>query len=454
MRSPARQLAAVFACLAAMAAAPAAVAQSTAFTYQGMLLQSGAPLNGTADFDFMLFGTPTGGNIVSGSQFRPNVSIINGEFTVSLNYGSFPFTGEGRWLEIWMRYPAGSGEYTVLTPRQKITPVPYAHKIVGMDSHSLDAADGDPVNALVIDNIGSVGIGVGSNPTDRFMVVSADNSWFRVDSTNGDVHMYPDSNIARIINDSSGVEARTDLIVANWPQVAINGSAVGIGTVSPLRRLHVVDNNLWTARFESTANTYTAVDFVNRTANFATWTFGVMGSAQGTNAGALYIMRPASGATVYFAPNNWVGLSRVPAFRLDLPNIANGDGRARSNQWVTFSSGRWKQNVQPLDDALDKVMHMRGVSFDWKPEHGGAHDIGFVAEEVGKVVPELVTWEDDGEHAQGLAYDRVTALAVEAIKAQQQKIEALRTANAELVEQIAQLKVLLATKARLKAARK
>jgi hypothetical protein len=148
-------------------------------------------------------------------------------------------------------------------------------------------------------------------------------------------------------------------------------------------------------------------------------------------------------------PNSWIGLGvGSPAFRLELENIANPDGRARANAWVTFSSARWKDNVHTLDVALDTVMRLRGVSFDWKPEHGGQPDIGFVAEEVGKVVPELVSWEKDGPHAQGLAYDRVTALAVEAIKQQQRTLESLRRENAELGQLVDRLdRVLTAAEA-------
>jgi hypothetical protein len=109
-----------------------------------------------------------------------------------------------------------------------------------------------------------------------------------------------------------------------------------------------------------------------------------------------------------------------PTYRLELPNIAaDGDGRARANRWDTYSSGRWKHNVVPIENALEKVLKMRGVMFDWNPEHGGTRDIGFVAEEVGNVIPELVSWEADGKFALGMAYDRVTALLVEAVKQQQ-----------------------------------
>src|SRR5690606_13843836 len=55
----------------------------------------------------------------------------------------------------------------------------------------------------------------------------------------------------------------------------------------------------------------------------------------------------------------------------------------------------------------------------------GKRDIGFIAEEVGKIVPELVEWEVEGKHANGLKYDRISALTVEAIKEQQRIIDQL-----------------------------
>jgi len=55
-----------------------------------------------------------------------------------------------------------------------------------------------------------------------------------------------------------------------------------------------------------------------------------------------------------------------------------------------FSSRRWKMNVRPMKDALGKVRRLRGVSFDWKDS--GRHDIGLIAEDTGKIVPEVVSY--------------------------------------------------------------
>lgn len=124
--------------------------------------------------------------------------------------------------------------------------------------------------------------------------------------------------------------------------------------------------------------------------------------------------------------NTYVGMgvdSASITHRLQLPNTASAAGQGQANAWITYSSKRWKTNITPIQDALSKVEKLQGVYYDWKPEQGGKHDIGFVAEEVGKVVPELVSWDAEGKNVSGMDYARVNALLVEAIKQQQKQIE-------------------------------
>lgn len=83
---------------------------------------------------------------------------------------------------------------------------------------------------------------------------------------------------------------------------------------------------------------------------------------------------------------------------------------------VSPSSIRWKENVKPIRDALARTCRLNGVTFDWKPQYGGLHDIGFIAEDVGRVVPEVVEWETPGKDAIGLKYEKLTPLLTEAIK--------------------------------------
>ena len=99
-----------------------------------------------------------------GSTIPLTTEVGNGLFQVDLDFGSTAFNGDARWLEIDVccSSPCAPG-FTTLTPRQELTPTPYALFALnggsGGDGHSLDAADGEPIDALFVDNDGNVGIG-------------------------------------------------------------------------------------------------------------------------------------------------------------------------------------------------------------------------------------------------------------------------------------------------------
>ncbi|MBD3316692.1 MAG: hypothetical protein GF344_12965, partial [Chitinivibrionales bacterium] len=90
------------------------------------------------------------------------------------------------------------------------------------------------------------------------------------------------------------------------------------------------------------------------------------------------------------------------------------------------SDERLKADIYPLTRALEKVMELQGVSYTWKEDSGpmgGKKDIGFIAQDIEKVVPEIVS--TDGEGYKGIAYGRLTALLTEAVKSQQETIKKL-----------------------------
>jgi hypothetical protein len=97
------------------------------FTYQGQLKDiSGNPINDNCDLRFLLYGAEIGGSQVGPIQEKTAVAVTGGYFTVVLDFGSAAFTGEARWLEVAVRCPTGSGDYTTLSPRQPLTVAPYA----------------------------------------------------------------------------------------------------------------------------------------------------------------------------------------------------------------------------------------------------------------------------------------------------------------------------------------
>ena len=103
--------------------------------------------------------------------------------------------------------------------------------------------------------------------------------------------------------------------------------------------------------------------------------------------------------------------------------VGQGAGAAVADGWYTYSSRRFKTNIQPLHDALGKVEQLRGVSYTLKAT--GKQEIGVIAEEVGAVVPEVVKYEPNGKDATGVDYERLTALLIESTKQQQREIDQL-----------------------------
>ena len=96
------------------------------FTYQGRLTESGQPANGVYDLRFALFEGPTGAAAIGSAVTNAATVVSNGLFTALLDFGADVFNGKERWLEIGVRSNGGAGDFTPLSPRQPLTPIPYA----------------------------------------------------------------------------------------------------------------------------------------------------------------------------------------------------------------------------------------------------------------------------------------------------------------------------------------
>ena len=143
--------------LLAVFGAQSVFAQTTAFTYQGKLNDGGNPANAGYDMQFRLFdmagagqGTQQGATITN-----PTVVVTNGNFAVSLDFGSAVFaSGADRFLEISLRPAGTTGGYTSLAPRQKLTSSPYSVRSV--NANSADALSTACVGCVQNSNINSV----------------------------------------------------------------------------------------------------------------------------------------------------------------------------------------------------------------------------------------------------------------------------------------------------------
>jgi len=141
------RLMALIALLSALTPHPSTFAQGTAFTYQGRLSDQGNPANGSYDLTFAVFDALTAGTQVSGTVTNGATSVSNGQFTVSLDFGPGVFMGDARWLEVGVQ-TSGGGGFATLSPRQQLTPVPYAI-YSGNSAHADIAAQANQASGVV-----------------------------------------------------------------------------------------------------------------------------------------------------------------------------------------------------------------------------------------------------------------------------------------------------------------
>lgn len=111
----------------------------TAFTYQGQLSRAGQPADGQYDMTFELYDALAAGQQVGVTLNQNNVEVTAGVFDVLLDFGDAPFNNAPRWLEIEVR-EAGGGNYTVLSPRQRVGASPFAIETLFVAPGAVDTA--------------------------------------------------------------------------------------------------------------------------------------------------------------------------------------------------------------------------------------------------------------------------------------------------------------------------
>jgi hypothetical protein len=117
------------------------------------------------------------------------------------------------------------------------------------------------------------------------------------------------------------------------------------------------------------------------------------------------------------AGNVGIGTTNTGSYRLTI------SGTCYATQFYVPSDIRLKNDIQPLDNTLEKIMKLRGVTFKYNNDASGKKQIGFIAQELEQIFPELVTTGEDG--FKGVSYANITAVLLEGIKQQQKQIEDL-----------------------------
>ena len=198
-----------------------------------------------------------------------------------------------------------------------------------------------------------------------------------------------------------------------------NGGNVGIGDTTPSYALEVVSSGSF-ATISSTMDSSSGnaiAGFNSLTSNTGAAVYGVTNSNSG-GFGIRGKTNPSAGIAyaVYGESSSSSGYDFYAA----------GAG----TNYGSSSSMRWKENIEEIPNALDKVLKLRGVYFDWNQTNNTKHDMGFIAEEIGELIPEVVGYDDasnksnwyvdekgeDKLYAVGVDYGALTPVLVQAIK--------------------------------------
>jgi hypothetical protein len=325
------------------------------FTYQGRVHKSGVPVNDACDFEFSLFEDAGGVTQVGATQTILGVAVVDGLFTVELNsgveFGPNAFVGDERFLEIAVKCPPDAG-FTPLSPLQKLTAAPFAHFALNAaggtgDGHSLDAADGDPVDALFVDNDGNVGIGT-SSPSEKLDVdgsIAIQNKlnlfrngdamvWTNALTSYGTLDFYKTGDLnasVRLGHSNSPARAFTistgdGTAGAAERLVVLSDGNVGIGTTDPAHPLHVVASSGASTRAvfgESTTFGETFGGYFQSASTSGTGVFGANTAGIGTTYGVRGQATSSAGYGGYFEGRGHfsgnVGIGAAPpGTRLDV----------------------------------------------------------------------------------------------------------------------------------------
>ena len=113
-----------------------------------------------------------------------------------------------------------------------------------------------------------------------------------------------------------------------------------------------------------------------------------------------------------------------PSYPVDVNGNVSGISIYASDDIVAFSDAKVKGDVKVIENAIEKIKEIRGVTFTRLDQNNDQRHAGVIAQEVQKVLPEVVTTrEDDGTLA--VAYGNLNALLIEAIKELTAKVEKL-----------------------------
>jgi hypothetical protein len=363
-------------------------------TYQGYLTDNANnPITNNLQLTFTLYDAQSGGSSLW-SEVHPSVAIIQGVFRVSL--GSItplnlPFDAP-YWLSIKV------GADPELAPRIALSSVGYSFSSLKAESVENLAENSVSTSAIQNESVTLQKISPTGASSGQSITYNGSNVVWQTPSSgldgSGTTNYLPRFTGSTQLGNSA---------------IFQNSTNIGLGTTSPAAKFHLVGDMLISG---SAGN----LQFYDRSNPVYKYNIFVASSSLNFAYGEQINIR-LNGANTYLGegfagagPRLTVGTS--------------GDGSyARANSWQLFSDERFKTNISSLKDVIPTIQKIRGVSFNWKKS--GFSDIGFIAQEIEKVLPNIVGTDEETGY-KSVDYARLTPLLVEAVKQQQKEIEKLK----------------------------
>ena len=216
---------------------------------------------------------------------------------------------------------------------------------------------------------------------------------------------------------------------------------VGVGTKTPLAQLHV-HNEFGNATVNVSgkggagAVTVQGAALLKRAFFQATDTFASIGT--NSESGSMpFSIRTNDTNRIYIKTLGNVGIENTdPQYTLDVTGDINASGQVLAGGIALTSDRRLKKNINPLVDALEKLLQIRGVSYRWKKDD--SPDYGVIAQDVQKVFPELVEKGKDGNLR--VNYTGLVAPMIESTRELDRRVSSLEEENRKLREENEKMK--------------
>jgi hypothetical protein len=250
---------------------------------------------------------------------------------------------------------------------------------------------------------------IGASSADYAIGTDTNTLWNSVPTTSQQFKWYGGTTLAATL---SGIGSFSATILAST--VATGTAPLTVTSTTVVPNLNVSQLNGLTAATSGTSNIVARDGSGNFSAGIITATFN--GAASSANA-----LNTANNYQV-----NSVGVGTAPSG-------TTGEIRATNDITAFYSSDqKLKENINPIPNALEKLSQISGNTFDWKSGFSEIHshsgtDVGVIAQEIEKVLPQVVTTRENGYKA--VQYEKIIALLIEAVKELKEEVNELKRIN-------------------------